>query len=611
MKKINYLRISSVWAILFMLMICAAALSARPESAARKKARYYYSAAQVCEAEGRSSDAHEYFRLAHISDPSYEEAASALGISLLSLDNGDLQSPEFQQFAFNMMSPYMKKYPEDVNEAIYYAYVAEVLGHTEEAADVLENIWKFNPNYTAALIQLSELYLRAGDIPKSVEALTRYETQEGMSQHITMLKMSYLMADGDTIGAAREVDRLLASDPTGVEPLILKGSFAELLEKPDSALIYYQLAAAMDPDASAPKLALAGYYSAKGDSASFDTMMCDVIEAEDLDIDTKLDIVSGFLQSQINEGHESARGDRLFGLLQKQAPHDSRVLDLAARYCAAKHDFPEAVANISYAIDQDPANETFWAQLMMYYAAQDSLESAMHTFERASQHFTPNESFTLQYASVAQSAKRYDLAESAYKQLITSICPTENIDTLQQLSSLPRSISLKQLDMLSVLYAMLGDVYNLEKKEQLSYQAYENAILFDPDNQMAYNNYAYFTAINGGDLDKALALSEKAIKDDGGKNSTYLDTYAWILFLKGNTDNALTYQLKAVETMENDNSPSAEVYIHLGDIYAKLQQWPEALDYWQKGIKTLEETSATDEPEYQDTLKKIADAPKQ
>ena len=60
------------------------------------------------------------------------------------------------------------------------------------------------------------------------------------------------------------------------------------------------------------------------------------------------------------------------------------------------------------------------------------------------------------------------------------------------------------------------------------------------------NNYAYYLSLVGRDLDKAERMSGKVI-ERFPNNSTYLDTYAWILFKKGNYTLAKFYMETAIK----------------------------------------------------------------
>ncbi len=68
--------------------------------------------------------------------------------------------------------------------------------------------------------------------------------------------------------------------------------------------------------------------------------------------------------------------------------------------------------------------------------------------------------------------------------------------------------------------------------------------------------------------------------------STYLDTYAWILFEKGKYVEAKIYIDQA---MQNDGSKSFVVVEHCGDIYYMNGDREKALEYWQQAEKLSKE----------------------
>lgn len=576
------------------------------EDSARKKARYYFMAGAVAKAEGRDAEAFEYYKKAYAADPSYAEAASAYGSGRLSLPVDTFQSDAELNRSLAMMRSYVDLYPEDVYEAQYYGYVTTQLGENDEAIRVLERTAAVKSAAPGVYVQLSEAYANKGDLKKAVDALGRYERSEGLNPQITMRKLSYLLSDKDTTGVLREVSRLQASDSTNVAYAIMKGNVFDVIERPDSSLYYYTLAERLDPEAGNAKLALAGYYRQQGDSVAYDNKMYEVLLSADLELDMKIELLAQYLQTLLADKHLTERGDYLFGVVRDQFPHEPRLLDLAARYSAAKQDFQGAEEQISYAIDLDPANTVYWGQLMTYQAADNRPAESLDTYDRALKHIVPDENLKMYRAVVAQQAKRYDIAASVYKGFIDSIQPGLRLDSLVSLSDLRRDITAAQLDRLSGLVATLGDIYHEAGDSQKAYRMYDNALTFNPSNTMAANNYAYFMCTDGGDLDKALELSGKSLSGDDSSNPTYLDTYAWIQYLKGNYAIAEEFQQKAMEAMEKEKYQSAELYVHYGDIKEKLGKNGEALEAWRKAVSLFEENGESDDEGYKSTLEKIS-----
>lgn len=93
----------------------------------------------------------------------------------------------------------------------------------------------------------------------------------------------------------------------------------------------------------------------------------------------------------------------------------------------------------------------------------------------------------------------------------------------------------------------LVSIGQLEK----GYMNYEIAMYLWPKNMTAINNYAYSMATHGGDLSRAEKMSASTIQADPD-NAVFIDTYAWILYLKGQNTLAEFYLKKALDNAHDD-----------------------------------------------------------
>jgi len=128
--------------------------------------------------------------------------------------------------------------------------------------------------------------------------------------------------------------------------------------------------------------------------------------------------------------------------------------------------------------------------------------------------------------------------------------------TVQQIASLRYN--------LSRLYGYKGDV---SRKDQNAFQAYEEALKYNPNNEVALNNYAYNLAIvDEKQLKRARKMSEKSLKIDPN-NENYLDTYGYILYRLG-----LYKEAKAVFTklLSINPRPGKTSLLHYCDILEAL-----------------------------------------
>ena len=145
----------------------------------------------------------------------------------------------------------------------------------------------------------------------------------------------------------------------------------------------------------------------------------------------------------------------------------------------------------------------------------------------------------------------------------------------------------------SLFHGQLGDTYNSLEDHEKSDAAYELALKAKPDNDHVLNNYSYFLTIRKKDLDKALSMSSRLVASFP-RNPTYLDTHAWVLYMKGDFEGAAKYLAEAIEF-----DPSATIIEHYGDALFQLEKVDEAIIQWKKARDMTEDTTTLD--------KKIAD----
>ena len=570
---------------LTVVMIAAAVSQPEPRSTQRQKARYYYMEGVRHSAAGENAEAYEYFRKAYQADPTYEEAANSFGAKRLIIKIDTLQSRAEVKRSFSLMGALIDRYPGDIFESSLYAYVAANTDSLEEAVRVFKRTVDLNPGKTALLVHLADSYMATGQVDSALNALNTYERLEGKSTQLTIKKLNYLMAVNDTTGAIREVNSLIESSPTIPDYLMLKGNLFEALALPDSALTYYRRAEQLEPDNGAIKMTLAGFYKDRGDSVAYDSAIYDALLSEDFELEDKLQILSEYLQTLIRDNSDTQRGDYLFSALERQHPHEPAVLDLAARYSAAKGDWREAIEHISYAIDLNPTEETYRGQLITYYLSDEQPKAAMKAYEAALSHIEqPAEGMQLLYASACSMAGYHDKARVIYIDRIKAVMPQAYSDSTIEDSGLRHRLDYDGLIRVSTLYNMLGDSYYTSGEKDKAFVAYDNSLYFMPDNPMTLNNYAYFLTEEGGDLEQASVMSRSAL-DQSPDNDTYIDTYAWIEFKLGHFEEARLYQKKAIEIAEARDSASAELYEHYGDILFMCQEPEEAVMYWEKALE--------------------------
>lgn len=588
MKKRNIMiALAVVMAVLAATMGAMAGKTAGNPGTDKAKARYYYVEGSVALAEGRPSEAYELIKKAAQTDPGNSEASYTYALMRMTLRNDTLTSPAEVGRSIALMKDYVDKYPGETEEAMNYSFLVARTGDIDEAIRVAERSDTLAGSLPAILLQLAQYYAAKQDYDRAISTLERYERIEGNDPDIALRKFSLMYMEGDTARLISESDRLVRENPLSTEYLLIRGNAMEAIEMPDSALASYLRAEAIDPDDGRVKLTLANYYLERGDSAAYDRKSREAILSENIMLEEKLDMMTRYMQNIISDTTaDSRRGARLFDGLLRQYPHEPKVLDLGAQYSATIGDYARARELMAYATDLEPENPDYWTRLAHFNFADDRYSEAVTVCEKAMEKLpeTPR-GLLLVYATASSLSEDYDKARDAYQKLLEMELPGASLtDDAQTMLQKAGRLSYESLMKVADIFQMVGDGSFKSGDLERSTREYDVVLALNPESIVALNNYAYYLAIGGGDLEKAERLSRKAVGEQP-ENPTYLDTLAWILYLKGEYADALLLQEKAMENITPDAESSGEYWDHLGDIQYVCGQKDKALESWKKALE--------------------------
>lgn len=124
-----------------------------------------------------------------------------------------------------------------------------------------------------------------------------------------------------------------------------------------------------------------------------------------------------------------------------------------------------------------------------------------------------------------------------------------------------------------------GDCYYNMGRRRDAFKDYQRLLKMFPDDVYILNNYSYYLAVDGRNLSKAEKLSGKTIGAQP-ENSTFLDTYGWILYRQKKYAQAKTYLQKAIVY----GGDSAEIYEHYAATLDALGEKTLAEVYRQKAL---------------------------
>ena len=527
----------------------------------QRKSHYVFLEAMRKKAIGEFDSYYELLRYAYNLDTANTAIGYYLGyMSLVSEDN----TAEKLETNLSLMRKHFDSVPEDQYESAMYGNVCNKLRRNDEALRVWSRLVGLFPSNVNFKYKLADTYAAKGNFKQAIAIYDSIEVNEGMSIPITLRKVNYHMAYNDTAGSIDEGLRLVKSAPANVDYNLFMGNMYLQFSEHDSAMLYFDKALEIDPNNGYAYLYKADYYKLAGDSVNYDKQIYNALINKNIEIDQKISVLTDYVRESLRDTiMASERAENLFSVLIDQHPHESAIHDLYSQYLVTVKDYGGAAEQLGYVLDLEPANAENWKKLMLINLMDENYEEAFKAADKALE-YNPDNIELYQYIAPA-----YYQIEEYDKAIATYAVAMEKADTADS-------------ELMSSLASGLGDVYFMKKDTLKAFEQYEKALEYNPGNIMAMNNYAYFLAESGQDLDKAERLSGMSVKYEP-ENPTYLDTYAWIYFKKGEYSLALTYMKAAIAN--SDGEQSAELYEHYGDILFMNGFHEEALPNWEKALE--------------------------
>lgn len=494
-------------------------------------------------------------------DPSNIDVGFFLGYYTV-MTSGD-DSTMFKN-GYDLMKRHFNEAPADFYSNFVYGSINDRLGSRDEALKVWTTLDSIYPHKMEISYKLAEALASSGDSSKIARAIgvyDRIEKTQGKNIPLTTSKIRAFLSSQDTASIYKEVYSLLKSAPHSVENNVFAGNVFAMFSDNDSALTYFDKACDLDSTSGLAYYSRANFYKSIGDSVNYDKEVFRALSRESLELDAKLELLTGYIRELYDDPSQQGRIQELFATLLDQHPHEVDIHDLYCSYLIAIEDYAGAAEQLGYALDIDPSSEDRWRTLLSLYMQADDYAKSAEKGETALRYHPSSAMIHLMLGTDYNLMKEYDKALS---NLNKSMELTDSVD----------------YEAVSQIMSSMGDVYYAKGDRDSAFVYYDKAISIDPDNLLALNNCAYYLAVEGRDLDKAEEMSARTIKERPD-DATSLDTYAWVMFRKKNYTEAMAYIDKAIA---NSEDPSEELYHHAGDIYFMNGEPQKALEFWEKAL---------------------------
>jgi tetratricopeptide (TPR) repeat protein len=465
--------------------------------------------------------------------------------------------------------------------------VASLLTRQEDfprAIDILKDAIKANPKEIGPYLQLAFLYARYLQKPEQAlkyanQAITLDPENIDGYQRIYEIELT----SGDPKRALAALDRALKIDSRNPVFWTRLGKlYASILFDPDTepkgedlrrVNAVFKRAADNATDNAAVLKDVADYFAASQQIPEAIPLYLRVLELQPDDLNVREKLATSFmvtnqrakaielLQDIIKETPEKYQP---YELLAQLLDDDARALLRANQQEAAKAQFAKAAANYEQSLLINPARgQTYLRLTELLIGPLREPDRAERFLLEARSRFANAPEFTYFLALAQREAKRSQQAVVTFEEALHEAEATA-----------PELLNARFF----FDYGAAADQAGLQDK---AVELLKRSIAIDPAKAAEACNYlGYMWAERNTNLDEAEDYIRQALELDPG-NGAYLDSRGWVAFRKGRYEDALRDLLRAAQSLTRDDPV---VFEHIGDTYAKLNNVPKALEFWQKAI---------------------------
>ncbi len=508
-------------------------------------------------------------------------------------------------------------HPPDAAASYHFmlGYQAELAQDMDRAIQEYQAVLKADPASQSVKARLAGLYFSLGDTPNAVRYADQAAERPSQDGQLLTQMAGIVASAGPGERAVKLLDRAIEIDPTSGDPYFTKGLLllnlkrqpeaeqairAGLERAPQSAVGHYHLGR-MLLDAGKGEEAAASLERAIAVNASFEPAylaLASIYESRQAQ-DRAVAVLRKYLQSvnprnrdirhqlvRLYVAAKDYRGARkeLNDLLAEDPSDLDAQLRLALLYGEEK-EYPKAIDQLTQILKARPTELKIRDYLGFLYEESKDTKRAIETYtfnvQLEPSYFEGHLHLGLLFYRLKQ-----------FPEAITHLTQALTINSKQPEAHIVLGLTYLQKDQFddaaraleegisqnpksADLHFNLGTVYDKLNRFDDVVRVMETAIKLDPHHADALNYLGYSYAERGVKIDQALSLTKQAVALKPS-NGYYIDSLAWALFKSGLFTEALTEMKRAVALAGDD----PVLYEHLGDIYAKLQNFSDARESW-------------------------------
>ena len=557
MKRYSFL-VVMVGLLIVLLLSCSKritpSIADKNQSIKYDSAAFDYAFAEALRQKfiGNAGDALRYFeqclKINPHSDAAYYEMAQ---IALMLSDNNSAK-----KFGLKAIS---------INEKnIWYLTLVANIYYQEKNIDsaifFYEKAVKFFPERENVRLSLAGIYSEAGQNGKSEEIYNYFEKKYGINESTSISIIKNKLNTKDYSGAELKVKELLVRDP---ENILYNGLLAEIYRSSgnkEMAISVYKKLIDNDPGNPRTLLSLSDFLI---NEKQFDDLLPILNKIAINDSISREDKISLFTKIISDSSLIKTNGSEVeltLIVLEADNSKDGIIVLLRPEFYINQGNLKKAITRLEEIVTGQPDNYYAWERCLLLYSETKDWDKLMVKGEECATKFNRSFIAKVLYASAAMEKEQYSLAEEELRK--SKILAGSDTDKVVQ------------------VLVMDADLFYRKKEFLKSFETFKEALKIRPEDAMILNNYAYYLAEQGQELKEAERMAKFVIEKEKG-NTTYLDTYAWVLYKRGRYKESE----KIMENIISSGKEDAEWFEHIGYIMKAQKKCDKAIEYWKTAYR--------------------------
>lgn len=502
---------------------------------------------------GRYAEAKERLETLVAVDPDNDAAYYYLGMTALMQNDLELAETGFETAVQLDSSNFWYRHR--------LAGVYAMTDRKELTVEIYNGLLKDFPKKSDLYYSLIELYLSMGRMEDALSTLDQIDTVFGRSDVSVMTRFDILRRLG-RMEEAYQVLEAYNREYSSPQVLAMLGDYRMSMYEDSTALAYYDEALDIAPDYAPALLGKAEVFRITRRYEDYFRTIDVFINDKDIPAEGKCDYLKALVQHSdpnfLTRFQPSL--DSVMTSFRSVHPGDSLVTALAGIYYYGTGRMDKAKDCFRENVEQWPESlgaAANYAEALMYMGEWEELSA----YTKDAYGRFPDELAFLEMSTLADyNLKAYDDVIATCSRII-SVAPDDSARVL-------------------TAYTTLGDIYYHLGEKAKAYRSYDEALKVNPEYLTVLNNYAYFLSLDGRKLKKAYSMSRITVEKEPD-NATYLDTFGWILYLQGRSEEAKPYFKHA---MLYGGKESAVTMDHYAEVLFDLKEYSLAFVYWNQAL---------------------------